>query len=241
VTTPVAAAPKAPAVWEDFIDIFHSPSAVFERRRDGRFGLALLILCVLLAVIVFATYRALAPAYEAMIERGIAAQAASNPEMNQEQALAAARRFGPVTVIGGILIGTPVAILLTGAALWLVGKLFDAKQTFAQAAMVATYANVPRLLGALVSGAQAIALGGDSLRSPFQVTLSPARFVDPDTTSVTLQTLLSRFDLFTLWATALLAIGLSVTGGISRSKAAIAAALVWLLGGLVLVAQAGGQ
>jgi hypothetical protein len=45
-------------------------------------------------------------------------------------------------------------------------------------------------------------------------------------------TILGRLDLITLWCTALLAIGLSVTGRISIQKSAIAAGLVWLIAGL---------
>jgi hypothetical protein len=49
--------------------------------------------------------------------------------------------------------------------------------------------------------------------------------------------LLGRLDVFTIWVTILLAIGLSVTGKISRNKAAIAGVVVWLLGALPQIAQ----
>jgi len=39
-----------------------------------------------------------------------------------------------------------------------------------------------------------------------------------------------RLDVFTLWTTVLLAIGLSVTGRIPRRQAAMAAAIVWFVG-----------
>jgi hypothetical protein len=61
--------------------------------------------------------------------------------------------------------------------------------------------------------------------------LGPARFIDPDLHPV-LIALLGRVDLITLWCTALLALGLSITGKISVQKAAIAAGLVWLLASL---------
>jgi hypothetical protein len=50
--------------------------------------------------------------------------------------------------------------------------------------------------------------------------------------------LLGRVDLFTIWVTVLLAIGLAVTGKIPRSKAAVAAVIVWLVGALPGVLQA---
>ena len=46
-------APKA-GIWEDFVDIFVQPAQVFERRRDGKFGLALLALVVITGVLFFA-------------------------------------------------------------------------------------------------------------------------------------------------------------------------------------------
>jgi hypothetical protein len=49
---------------------------------------------------------------------------------------------------------------------------------------------------------------------------------------------LGRVDVFTIWITILLGIGLSVTGKIPRSKAMIAAALVWAIGALPAVLQA---
>jgi hypothetical protein len=41
-----------------------------------------------------------------------------------------------------------------------------------------------------------------------------------------------RVDLFTIWITVLLAIGLRVTGRVSGAQAAGVAALVWLVGAL---------
>jgi hypothetical protein len=43
---------------------------------------------------------------------------------------------------------------------------------------------------------------------------------------------LGRIDVFTIWVTVLLVIGLSVTGKIPRGRAAIAGVVVWLAGAL---------
>jgi hypothetical protein len=77
-----------------------------------------------------------------------------------------------------------------------------------------------------------------SLNGQYRVSLSAARFLDPDVASPVLVGLLSRIDLFTIWVTVLIAIGLAVTGKISRAKAAIAAAVIWLLGALPAFATA---
>ena len=50
-----------------------------------------------------------------------------------------------------------------------------------------------------------------------------------------------RVDVFTIWVTVLLAIGLSVTGKIPRQRAAIAAVIMWLVGALPTVLQAARQ
>ena len=47
-----------------------------------------------------------------------------------------------------------------------------------------------------------------------------------------------RIDLITIWITVLVAIGLAVTGRIPLRKAAIAAAIVWFVGGLPLILPA---
>jgi len=50
--------------------------------------------------------------------------------------------------------------------------------------------------------------------------------------------LVGRIDVFTIWVTILLAIGLAVTGKIPRSRAAIAGVLMWVLGALPTLAGA---
>lgn len=69
-----------------------------------------------------------------------------------------------------------------------------------------------------------------SLDGQYRVSIGPGRFLDPDTTSPLVLGLVGRLDVFTLWTTVLLAIGLSVTGRIPRRQAAMAAAIVWFVG-----------
>jgi len=44
--------------------------------------------------------------------------------------------------------------------------------------------------------------------------------------------LLGRMDVFTIWVTVLIAIGLAVTGRIPRGRAVMAAVVIWLIGAL---------
>jgi hypothetical protein len=75
----------------------------------------------------------------------------------------------------------------------------------------------------------------DSLTSVNSVSLSLARFMDPDHASAVLIALASRVDVFTIWVTVLLAIGLHVVGKIPKQQAAIAAAITWVVGALPAV------
>jgi hypothetical protein len=67
------------------------------------------------------------------------------------------------------------------------------------------------------------------------VSLGVGRFLDPDATSMTMLAVVGRIDLFTLWVTVLVAVGLKVVGKATTAQAAAAAAIVWIAGGLPTV------
>jgi hypothetical protein len=233
------AEPKA-AVWEDFIDIFHAPTSVFRRRIIGRFGAALLILVVLLGIIMVTSKPFLDPVYEAEFARGAERALVENPELRNvpEEQRAVGQRFAGWFFVGGAVLGMPFIILLTGFGLWLVAMALGAQLSFGQAMMVVTYANVPRLLQQLLSAAQGAIMDPATLNSIHSIGTSPARFLDPDVVSPALIALASRFDLFTLWVTVLVAIGLSVAAGVSRAKGATGAIILWALATLVTAGMA---
>ena len=129
-------------------------------------------------------------------------------------------------------------MFLTGLALWVVGKFFDAKQTLGQAVMVAAYASVPRIVEGVVTSIQGLLLDPAQFTGRWRVSLGVGRFLDPETASPALLALVGRMDVFTIWVTVLLVIGLSVTGKIPRSRAAIAGVIVWFLGAVPLLLQA---
>ena len=64
--------PSSPGLWEDFIDIFYQPSQVFERRREGKFGLALLVLVVISGILFFALRNGIAPIMDAEMAKAAA-------------------------------------------------------------------------------------------------------------------------------------------------------------------------
>lgn len=209
-------------IWEDFVDIFYAPSEVFDRRRAGRFGLALLILATVMGLLFYASQFFLAEVMEAEFARAMEGQPVSPEEMAQM------RQMSGIIGTVGFIVTLPIGVLVVAVVLWLVGKLFGSVATFAAAAMVATYAQAPKVLQQLAAIVQGFLI--DPITSIYQVTLSPARFVDPDTTSATLAALLARADVFVIWSVVLLGIGLHVVGRVPKAQAYLAAAIVWLLG-----------
>lgn len=222
------------SLWEDFVDIFYAPSQVFARRADGKFGMPLLFLAVVCAVLAFLTKNAMQPVMDAEFARRSAAMMRQNPNLTAEQ-MASGRglfeTFGPIF----FAIGITVSVFGTGLVLWLVGKLFDAKESVTAAIMIATYAEMPRIAQILVNAAQGLFMAPEKLTSMYSVGISPARFMDPDHASQVILALASRVDPFVIWITILLAIGLHVVGKIPKQQAYIAAAIVWVAGALPAV------
>jgi Yip1-like protein len=234
-------APEKVGLWEDFVDIFYAPSSVFARRSDGKFGMPLLFLVVVGTVLFFLTKNATQPIMDAEFARQSAKMMRQNPNMTAEQ-LSSSRGFFEMLAPLIFAIGITFSIFGTGLVLWLVGKLFDAKESVAAAIMIATYSEVPRLVQILTNAAQGLVMSPEKLNSMNAVGFNLARFMDPDGASPTLIALASRVDLFTIWITVLLAIGLHVVGRIPKQQAAIAAAITWVVGALpqVLGALRGG-
>jgi hypothetical protein len=222
------------SLWEDFVDIFYAPSQVFARRTDEKFGMPLLFLVVVCAVLAFLTKNALQPVMDAEFARRSAEMMRQNPNLTAEQ-MASGRgffeMFGPIF----FAIGIAVSVFGTGLVLWLVGKLFDAKESVAAAIMIAAYAEMPRIVQILVNAAQGLFMAPEKLTSMYSIGISPARFMDPDHASPVIMALASRVDPFVIWITILLAIGLHVVGKIPKQQAYIAAAIVWVAGALPAV------
>ncbi len=229
------ATPERASVWEDFLDIFYAPSSVFARREHGSFWIPMLVVTVALGALFIVNMGVLEPIMDAEMRRGMAAMA-DDPRMTPEM-IEQGRGFALGIAKVGAFIGIPIAILLIAAMLYFMGKVVGAKQTWHAALVVAGYAYVPRIIESVLVGVQGFFMDPSQLDGRYRVSLGIGRFLDPDTTSPVLIALVGRVDVFTIWVTVLLAIGLAVTGRIPRSKAAIAAALVWVLGGLPGVFQ----
>ena len=225
-----AAAPPVPSkssVFEDFVDIFFQPSAVFERRRDGQFGLALVILAVVTGILAFVLHNGLAPIMDAVIAKQQAAMLAKNPSMTQEQ-LSGMTGFMEMSSKFGAIVFVPIAALIGGVLIWLIGKFLDAKVAFAAAMVISVYSGVPRVVQTVVTALQGLLMSPESITSPNSVGIGPARFL-PDSADPILTTLLAGLDVFTIWSVVLSAIGIAVIARVPMKRAAIVAGLVWII------------
>lgn len=234
---PLSDAPRAAestaSRWEDFIDIFYAPSAVFARRATSGFLLPMAVVTVLGGVLYIMNSGVWSYIMDAEMSRALARQ---SQQLTEEQ-MQGVRRFSETMAKVGAFVFVPVGIFLTSLMLWVCGKFVDAKQTLRQATMVTSFAFLPRVVEALVVAVQGLVLDPSTFDGRWRVSLGVGRFFDPDTTSPALLAFLGRIDVFTIWVTVLLAIGLSVTGRIPRARAAVAAAIVWLLGAVPLLLQ----
>jgi len=194
----------------------------------------MLVVTLLVGSVYLLTSGAMQPIMDAEFNRQAAVAMRKNPEVTPE----AMERFRQIGVrIGQVMtfVSMPIIIAMIGTAVWLVGKLFDARQTFKAALIVAAYSCVPKVIEYVLNGVQAMLLDPSTLNGLFRVSLGVGRFFDPDVASPVLIALAGRLNVFTIWVTVLLAIGLSVTGHIPRQRAAVAAVIVWILGAVPMV------
>ena len=249
-TAPTAPA-KPAALWEDLIDIFTSPAAVFRRRRDGRFWLPLLMFTLISGASFYVGRPVIRGAFERQMSVQVAKiQADPNIPADRKEAIANQMRGAvdsPWALVFPV-VGLPIALFLTALALWLVGKLFGSGASLGQAMAVTSIAGIPRAVLGLVVAAVSLALGRDA-GTIYGITASPAAFLGPDASPVT-AAMLARLDVGVLWHTVLLGVGLAlmgrqvrrmgepvVEGEIARSRGLTAAFVVWALASGLMVLQ----
>ena len=222
----------APGLVEDFIDIFVSPARVFARRAKEGGTAAFFIVAIALTGVLYSGKSVMEPIMEAQMSKGMAAAQKANPQMTNEQletGKAFQRKLMPIFMV----IGAPLALFFVGVLVWVVGKPFGAAITFGSSMMIAAYGYVPRVVAALITDVQGLLMSDTSrLTNPSQLSIGPARFLDPDTTNALLLALTLRLDLVTIWVTILLAVGLYSAGKLTKEKAIAAGITLWVVGSL---------
>jgi hypothetical protein len=212
--------PQKASRWEDYIDVFFSPTELFQRRSRDRLAPPLLTLLALSVVFYFV----LLPA-NMMIMR---ASVASNPQAAQMMS----GTMGTIAAIFGA-ISQPIVFLvfttLTALLLWIVGRFADVRTEFSRAMLIATYSMFIFMLAQILALVLVMVMGQDSVNMARVNSFGPLRFIgDPEMNKLALA-FLSRVDLFAIWQAVIWAIGLRVTYNISMKRAGIIAAIVWFL------------
>lgn len=237
MTEPTAAPPAAPAdapgLIEDFVDIFISPAKVFARRAKEGGTAAFFIVAIVLSGIMYTGKNVMEPIMEAQMSKGMEMAQKRNPQMTAEQMETGKgfqRKLQPIFMV----IAVPLSLFFVGVLVWIVAKMFGAQVTFGSSMMIAAYAYIPRIIGALgtdIYGLMADPNTISALTNPVQVSYSPARFMDVAGDPFVLGALM-RLDVFTLWVTALIGVAYYSAGKLPKDKAALAAVAVLVIGSL---------
>jgi len=239
---PAAPTPPKASLVEDFVDIFVSPREVFARRATSGFVPVMVVLTLLLGGLFLVNRGTMEGIMDAEYARAMAQAMKQNPTMTQQQ-LDMGRKISGYAMSFGAFVGIPIAMLIVGFAAWLTGKILGAQLTYGAATMIATYSFMPRVIEALSIAIQGMLMDTSGLTGKYQLSLGVGRFLDP-TMSPGLLGVIGRLDIFTLWVTVLLAIGMAVVAKLPREKAVAAGVLMWLFGAIPslwqLVRSAGG-
>lgn len=215
----LVATPKG-GLFEDLIEVMFAPTKVFDRSRASTAFKYALVLAVMAAAITFGTKNLVQPWYDAQGDLALAAAAAKGQPIPE----AAASTIRASTA-WGIVAGAPLLMLIGpyfNALFIMIGaKLMRANISFKQAAVVATLAGVPRLLGLIVMPVQALLSDGATAKSLYDLSAGPGRFLDATKMSPALMSLIGQLDVFRLWQLVLVAIGVAVVSRASMSTAAI--------------------
>jgi hypothetical protein len=232
---PASAPVKDQSFWEDLIDIFFAPVGVFRRAQHKSPWPPLLFVVLAMGVILFFTFNAIEPVFDAEFARNTARAVAKAPAGTPQASPETLAKIGNYIKLGtryGAAVAILVAVFLLGVVSWLLALAMGAKQSFHKAMVVASWSYMPRVLGAVLGGVQGLIMDPAQLTGAMAISLSPARFLDPDTSNQLLFQFLGRLDLITIWVTILLAVGLYCTTKISKGKAVAFGIFIWLLGSL---------
>lgn len=232
-----AEAPQSPApasLVEDCIDIWFAPSSVFARRQGGAWG-PFLVTAVLLCVLFYAAMGSMQGIFDTQMAKAVADMRAESPNLTEAQ-VAQVQGAMEVSIRYGALVAIPAVVFLIGVLVWIVAKLLGGELSFGGGVMIASFAYLPKALDLLAFIAQSFVFDGGA-KAQFEYSVGIGRFLDP-AMNPGLYAFLGRVDLFNIWITVLITIGLIHAAKVERPKAIAGGAAIWLLGGLPALFQA---
>lgn len=232
------AVPEQSSFAEDLFDIWFTPAAVFARRAKSGFFLIMSLVTLALGGLFLANRGAMQSIMEGESRRQIAAVMKANPSITQEQMSAGGGASGTWAAVA-IFVFTPIGLFLIGVGAWLVAKILGAQDLgLGTAVMIAGWSYLPRILEGIGVTIQGTLLDTSAMTGRFQLSLGVGRFLDPAMNAAALS-FLGRIDVFTLWTSVLLGIGICVIGKVPREKVIPAAGMMWLFGAIPVLFQLG--
>jgi hypothetical protein len=226
---PTMTPPTFGNVFEDMFEVLWAPSTVFERSRYRTFGKYMLVLFLVCAVVTVISAKLTGPWLDATFDLSMQ-QAAARGQNIPPEAMASARKFGSIGFYFTPLFVVVMGGFFGGLMLLLGGKIVQAPITYGQAVLIAVLGSMPRTLGLLASGVMGLVLDGEKARSLYDLSIGPARFLDPTKVSPVLMQLLAGVDLFNLWQLVIFGVGVAVAAKVSKSTGFVAALVAWVLG-----------
>ena len=239
VTSPVEHEEPTKSFVERFIGVFISPGETFADIARKPDFIAPMILLTVMTIAVTETM--LARIGMERIVRASMEQSSRASSMTPEQidqAISNGAKIGAIIAHVSAFIGVPIFLVIIAAlGLLFVNAIFGGQMNFGASLSVASYANMPSVLGGIM--AIALIFFGDpehfNPRSPVPSNLG--FFLSPDT-SKPLMVLASSLDIFTIWFMILLGIGFSAASG-GRVKALSIFLCFFGLRAVLLLAQMG--
>ena len=217
--------PPAPKVsgwstWEDVLDIFYAPSDVFERRRDGRYMLPLLISLVLSVAIYVLAQQMNEALQDVEFARAMAKQGNLTPEQIA-QGKAFAEKFRSVGIYF-IPVGIAVVAWVSGLVIMLLSSMMGGRVSFAQGTAIAVLSSMPELLGRTLVALQGLFIDTSTAATRYSFSFNASRFMDAGTNNWLLK-LGAVADPFVIWGIVLVGLGVWIMGKMEKEKAAVLA------------------
>jgi hypothetical protein len=157
---------------------------------------------------------------------------AKNPQMSQEDIDRVSRMSQAIGKVIGWIAPILAAIwyAIVAGVLLLAFRLFGGEGTFKQAFSATLYGWVPLVIYGIVATVVAVARGGkiDPTQIATLVKSNPAFLLDMKAHPA-LFSLLSAFDVFTIWTVVLLIIGFAALSRVSKARAATIIVSLWLV------------
>jgi Yip1 domain len=223
---PTSVAPQRTAAWEDVLDIFYAPRQVFERRRDGKYAIALVVLCLITVVVFFLSLQMNEALQDVELTRSFRERGLTPDQM--AQAKSAAAKFGKFAVYF-IPIFVAIGSWISGLIIMVLGNMMGGKFKFAQGTAIAVLASMPELLGRVLVGVQSLFIDTTTAAHRYAFSLNAARFL-PKGTNNWLLKLGALVDPFVIWGLILVGLGAFIIGRMEKEKAAVLAIVVALVG-----------